>query len=83
MSKRLGFTGKSVIHPKQIEIVNSVFTPSTEEIKEAEKIVKRALEAEKRGFGVVTVDGKMVDIPVIERAKKLLDRVESIRRASN
>lgn len=70
--KQLGFDGKSLIHPKQIELVHSVFTPTEKEIKKSLKIITATEEALKNGLGVFTVDGKMVDGPIIERAKHVL-----------
>ncbi|MEW9673974.1 CoA ester lyase [Ammoniphilus sp. 3BR4] len=73
MAKQLGFQGKLVIHPKQIRVVNNVFTPSKKEIEDAQRIVTANEQAEKDGLGVFQLDGKMVDLPVVERAKKVLD----------
>ena len=72
MVKRLGFTGKAAIHPNQIGVINSVFLPLDEEVEEAVRIVKASRIAEKRGKGVVVVDGKMVDVPVVRRAERIL-----------
>jgi len=72
MVKRLGFTGKAAIHPNQIGVINGVFSPSEEEVEEALRIVKASLLASKEGKGVVVVDGKMVDLPVVKRAKRIL-----------
>ncbi len=72
--KQLGFEGKSVIHPNQIPIIHSVFTPTPKEIDKAKRIVAAAAEAAKRGLGAVQVDGKMVDRPVVKRAEFTLQR---------
>jgi citrate lyase subunit beta/citryl-CoA lyase len=72
--KQLGFEGKSVIHPNQIPIIHSVFTPTPREIDKAKRIVAAAAEAAKRGLGAVQVDGKMVDRPVVKRAEFTLQR---------
>lgn len=74
--KQLGFQGKLVIHPSQINTVNEVFKPNKEELEEAELIVSAFDEAIKEGTGVVQVRGKMVDPPVVERARKLLEVAE-------
>lgn len=71
--KELGFDGKSVIHPKQIAAVNEVYTPSEKDIKKSLRIIAGAKEAERKGSGVISVDGKMVDKPIIERAQRVLD----------
>ena len=70
--KQLGFDGKSLIHPKQIELVHSIYTPTEKEIKKSLKIVAATEEALKNNLGVFTVDGKMIDNPIIERAKHVL-----------
>lgn len=71
--KDLGFDGKSVIHPKQIAVVNEVYTPTEKDIRKSMRIIAGAKEAERRGSGVISVDGKMVDGPIIVRARRILD----------
>ncbi len=71
--KQLGFDGKSLIHPRQVELVHKVYTPSKKSIEKSYKIVKATEKALKEGKGVFTVDGKMVDKPIIERAKHVLE----------
>lgn len=72
--KQLGFAGKSIIHPNQISIIHNVFNPTEAEIANAMKIIKAAKEAAANGQGAVSVDGKMVDIPVVKRAEYVLVR---------
>lgn len=72
IGRNLGFQGKLLIHPKQIEVVNQVFSPTEDEIKEAKRILEIYEESVAKGNGSIEVDGKMVDIPVAERAKKIL-----------
>jgi citrate lyase subunit beta/citryl-CoA lyase len=72
-SKALGFEGLGCIHPGQIKIVNESFSPSEKEIEKAKKIVFVYQEAEKHGLGVVAVDAKMVDLPVVKRAQKTIE----------
>jgi citrate lyase subunit beta/citryl-CoA lyase len=72
-SKALGFEGLGCIHPGQIKIVNESFSPSEKEIEKAKKIVFVYQEAEKHGLGVVAVDAKMVDFPVVKRAQKTIE----------
>ncbi|WCK56351.1 CoA ester lyase [Aneurinibacillus sp. Ricciae_BoGa-3] len=74
--KQLGFQGKLVIHPNQIQTVNEVFVPSLQEIEESQIIVEAYGKALSEGIGVVQVKGKMVDVPVIERAKKIIEKSE-------
>jgi len=78
MAKRLGFNGKMLIHPKQIELVNSVFTPSDEEVALARRIVEEFEEAKARGVGAISLDGMMVDEANYKQAKALLALVELI-----
>jgi citrate lyase subunit beta / citryl-CoA lyase len=77
-SRRLGFLGASVIHPSQIAILNEEFRPSREEVEQARRIVGAYDKALAEGVGAVTVDGKMIDVPVVDRAKILLQREEAI-----
>lgn len=70
--KQLGFDGKSVIHPNQIPVVHDVFNPTEKEIEDALKITAAAKEAAQRGQGAVSVDGRMVDVPVVRRAEYIL-----------
>ncbi|MDR0763846.1 MAG: citrate (pro-3S)-lyase subunit beta [Bacteroidales bacterium] len=71
--KQLGFDGKSIINPRQIEIVNEVFAPTQKEIEKAYTILAGIKEAQKRGSGVIAIDGKMVDRPVVMRAQRCID----------
>ena len=71
--KDLGFDGKSCIHPKQVRIVHEIYTPSQKEIEKSIRIINGAKEAEAKGSGVISVDGKMVDSPIIMRAQRVLD----------
>jgi citrate lyase beta subunit len=67
-----GFTGKACIHPDQIAIAHAVFTPSPETITHARRLVMSADAATRDGIGVISVDGRMVDRPVVERARRLI-----------
>lgn len=71
-SKGLGFQGRLVIHPEQIDDVNTIFAPTDEELAEAKKIVEAYESSFEEGSGIVEVNGKMIDTPVAQRAKKLL-----------
>jgi citrate lyase subunit beta/citryl-CoA lyase len=72
-SRRIGFVGASVIHPSQVAILNEEFRPSPAEIDHASRVVEAYDQALAEG-----VDGKMIDVPVVERAKLLLEREEAI-----
>lgn len=71
-AKRIGFTGKAVINPRQIEIIHEVFTPTDEEIRKAYRIVKEFRANSAAGIGVFAIDGKMIDAPVVARAEYIL-----------
>jgi citrate lyase subunit beta/citryl-CoA lyase len=73
-SRRLGFDGAGCIHPGQVRIVNEEYTPSEEEVAYAQKIITLDREAAASGRGSFQVDGKMIDIPIIVRAQKLIRR---------
>ncbi len=72
LAKQLGFDGKSVVHPSQIALVHSVYAPSAEDISKSRRVIEAAREAEERGSGVVSLDGRMIDKPIVERAERLL-----------
>ena len=71
-SRRLGFIGKSCIHPSQVALANAVFRPTDAEIAHSLQVVAAAREMARRGVGAFTVDGKMVDAPFIRRADSIL-----------
>lgn len=71
--KDLGFDGKSVVHPKQIQVVHDIYTPTEKEIQKALRVIEGAKEAERKGSGVIAVDGKMVDGPIITRAYRVIE----------
>lgn len=68
----MGFDGKSIINPRQIQIVHEIFTPSMKDIIFAEKVVKEIEEKKAQGIGVFTVDGKMIDIAFYDGAKRTI-----------
>ena len=71
--KRMGFDGKSIINPRQIEIINEVFAPKEKDIEKARTILAAIKEAAEKGSGVIAVNGKMVDRPVVIRAQRTID----------
>jgi citrate lyase subunit beta/citryl-CoA lyase len=71
-AKKIGFTGKAVINPRQIEIIHDVFTPTEEEIRKAYRIVKEFRANSAAGIGVFAIDGKMIDAPIVTRAEYIL-----------
>jgi citrate lyase subunit beta/citryl-CoA lyase len=72
VAKRLGFNGKSLINPRQIELLHKAYAPTEEEVRKAEQIVNAAKNAEREGQGVVSLNGKMVDPPVVMNAQRIL-----------
>lgn len=78
LARSLGFEGKFLIHPSQIDPVNQVFCPAPEEITQARRIVEVFATAEAQGFASTSLEGKMIDIPQARRAQKLLAMAESI-----
>jgi citrate lyase subunit beta/citryl-CoA lyase len=77
-SRRLGFLGASVIHPGQIAILNEEFAPSAAEVESARRAINAYKEATAAGRGSISVDGKMVDVPVVIRAEALIARHAAI-----
>jgi citrate lyase subunit beta/citryl-CoA lyase len=68
----MGFDGKGVIHPNQIELVHECFMPTKEEIEHARQIVKAIEEAKKKGCGTASLNGQMIDVPVEKKARRIL-----------
>lgn len=71
-ARRLGFTGKTLVHPGQIETVNEVFSPTADELEHARRVVAAYDDGTARGAGAVALDGQMLDAPVVERARRVL-----------
>jgi citrate lyase subunit beta/citryl-CoA lyase len=78
-SRDFGFMGAGCIHPGQVTIVNEEYTPTAEEVEYARKVITLDQEAASSGRGSFALDGKMIDIPIIVRAQKLIRRFEAIR----
>ncbi|WP_159350915.1 HpcH/HpaI aldolase/citrate lyase family protein [Roseomonas harenae] len=77
-SARFGFVGASAIHPSQVPVLNAGFSPSSEAVAQAERIVAMDREAAAQGRGSFALDGKMIDIPIVQRAEALLARARAI-----
>lgn len=77
MARRLGYVGKSCIHPSQVALANQAFQPDAEEIAAARRIVAAAREAGAAGRGAFLVDGRMVDLPFLKRAEAILASVDA------
>mgnify|MGYP000983688002 CR=1 FL=1 len=80
--RQMGFQGKLAIHPGQIGPLNEVFTPTAEEIAWAEKIVKVFDESEAKGQAVFQVDGKMIEYPIANRARRIITLAGQIAKKS-
>ena len=78
---RLGFTGKQIIHPAQVEPVQTAFTPNDAAIAHAQEIVKTFQASQARGAGAYALDGKMIDMPLLKNAQKVLDRAKAAGKA--
>ncbi|BCR35273.1 HpcH/HpaI aldolase/citrate lyase family protein [Mariniplasma anaerobium] len=73
-AKSLGMSGKACIHPNQIDLINTLFLPSIEDIKYAQKILLAKEKADQEGLGAFSVDGKMIDQPIIKRAQNIIEK---------
>ncbi|OLC55090.1 MAG: hypothetical protein AUH85_10250 [Chloroflexi bacterium 13_1_40CM_4_68_4] len=71
-ARRLGFRGKSVIHPSHVAVVNEVFSPRPDELAWARRVVEAAQRAEREGRAAIALDGQLVDPPVVARARRTL-----------
>jgi citrate lyase beta subunit len=74
---QLGYSGKQIIHPAQVEPVQTAFTPSAEAIAYAARIVETFEENQKEGRGAYSLDGKMIDLPLLKNAQKVLERARA------
>jgi citrate lyase subunit beta/citryl-CoA lyase len=70
----MGFQGMGCVHPRQIRVIHEAFAPSEVELKKALRIVEAFEEAQAKGLGVVSLGTKMIDRPVVLRARQLVDR---------
>jgi citrate lyase subunit beta/citryl-CoA lyase len=77
-AKTLGFGGMQILHPKEIETVHRIYSPSSEEIEEAKEMIKLSVEAEKENRGVIIMNEKFVGPPLVKRAKKIIENSELI-----
>jgi citrate lyase beta subunit len=74
---RLGFSGKQIIHPSQVEPVQTAFTPSAETVAHARRVVDAFESNQKQGKGAFAMDGKMIDMPLVKNAQRVLDRARA------
>ena len=78
LSKSYGFEGMGCIHPRQIQVIKSAFAPEPDEIKKAQEIVMAFRAAEEKGLGVVSIGSKMIDPPVVDRARRTIYLAEKL-----
>ena len=74
---RFGFSGKQIIHPNQVEVAQEAFTPSDSAIEYAKRIVESFESSQKEGKGAYALDGKMIDMPLLKNAQKVLERARA------
>lgn len=74
--KQLGFDGKSLVNPRQITLLHNLYAPAQKDVDHAKRVVEAAEAAEREGLGVVSLNGKMIDSPIIARAHLVLSRAE-------
>ncbi|MFP3153971.1 aldolase/citrate lyase family protein [Lachnospiraceae bacterium ZAX-1] len=77
--KQLGFDGKSIVNPRQIRPIHEIYSPTDKEIEKALQIMEAFEEARRKGSGVIALNGKMIDRPVVARAQRILDLAGEIR----
>lgn len=75
--KQLGFDGKSLVNPRQIELLHNLYAPTKAEVTHANAVIQAAADAESKGLGVASLNGNMVDAPIIERARIVLEHAKS------
>jgi len=79
MARRLGFIGKSCVHPRQVALANRVFRPTAAEVAWAQRIIDAGRSAAAaHGRGVFVVDGRMIDLPFLQRAERVLALAASL-----
>jgi citrate lyase subunit beta / citryl-CoA lyase len=76
-SRAMGFVGMGCVHPRQVRVIHDAFAPTAEEIERALRIVEAFRDAEARGLGVVSLGSKMIDPPVVLRARRLIERARA------
>ncbi len=75
--RKLGFDGKSLVNPRQIPLLHNAYAPTVEAYEKAQRIIEAATDAEARGLGVISLDGQMIDGPIVDHARRTVQLVES------
>ena len=78
-SRRLGFSGMSLIHPAQISEVNAAFTPTAEEVDYCRRVIRAFDDARARGEGAIAFGGQLLDMPIVDRARQTIALAESLK----
>ena len=81
-AKQLGFKGKFAIHPAQVDVINTLFVPTEAEIEHAQRVVAAFEEAERAGRGSTSLDGKVIDVPVVKRARSMLALADALKNSA-
>jgi citrate lyase subunit beta/citryl-CoA lyase len=81
-AKQLGFKGKFAIHPAQVDVINTLFLPTEAEIEHAQRVVAAFEEAERAGRGSTSLDGKVIDVPVVKRARSMLALADALKNSA-
>lgn len=81
-SRRLGYSGMSLIHPGQIDPINTAFSPTPEELRYAEQVIQAFEEANARGDGSIAFGGQLIDRPIVERARRTIELAKTLRMSS-
>ncbi|PWC17287.1 citrate (pro-3S)-lyase subunit beta [Brenneria corticis] len=75
--RKLGFNGKSLINPRQIELLHNAYAPTQNEVDYSHRVLQAAEEGERAGLGVISLNGKMIDAPIIDHARMVLERAQA------
>ncbi|SFO02132.1 citrate lyase subunit beta / citryl-CoA lyase [Formivibrio citricus] len=75
--KKLGFNGKSLVNPRQIDLLHNAYAPTEEEVEHSKRVVAAAEQAERDGLGVVSLNGKMIDAPIVNHAIRVLQKAQA------
>ena len=78
VAKALGFTGKASISPRHVDIINEVFSPSEKDINYAYEVMDAIRTAKAQGRGAIALHGKMIDAPIVERARQTIEAAEEL-----
>ena len=81
-AKQLGFQGKLCVHPNQVAVCNRIFSPSADEIAYAQKVIEAFHKAEEDGVAAIQLNGQLIDYPIVEQARRILDLAKVIEAQS-